>query len=220
MLKPLLLCLAAFACGAESVASAATLGKVDFENSCKAEVRPQINEAVALLHSFEFNESEPIFDQVEHCDPACSIAAWGKALARTEWEGPNAPQKTLQEGWEQLRPWLSIKAGTQREQMYLGAVRSMYEGYSDTPGRTRWSRYLVRMAALRRQYPQDRDASMLYALGLVWTAGEGRRGIAQRGRALRILLPLFSKLPDHPGAAHYIIHAADTPELAKIALTA
>jgi len=76
------------------------------------------------------------------------------------------------------------------------------------------------MAALRRRYPQDSDASMFYALGLVWTAGDGRRGMAQRRRALRILLPLFSLLPDHPGAAHYIIHAADTPELAAIALPA
>lgn len=220
MLKLLFLCLAAFACGAESRASAATLGKVEFENSCKAEIRPRINEAVALLHSFEFKEAEAIFDQVEQRDPTCDIAAWGMALARTEWDGANAPQKTLQEGWEQLRRWLSMKAKTHREQMYLDAVRGMYEGYSDTPGRVRWSRYLGRMAAIRRQYPQDSDASMFYALGLVWTAGEGRRGIAQRRRALRILLPLFSRLPDHPGAAHYIIHAADTPELAAIALPA
>ena len=220
MLKPLLLCLAVFACCEESVASAATLGKVEFENSCQTEVRLQINEAVALLHSFEFKEAETIFEQVEHRDPTCAIAAWGMALARTEWDGANAPQKTLQEVWEQLRPWLSIKAGTQREQMYLDAVRGMYEGYSGTPGGVRWSRYLARMAALRRRYPQDSDASMFYALGLVWTAGDGRRGMAQRRRALRILLPLFSLLPDHPGAAHYIIHAADTPELAAIALPA
>jgi tetratricopeptide (TPR) repeat protein len=220
MLKLLQLCIVVFACGAQSVASAAALGKVEFENSCKAELRPRINEAVALLHSFEFKEAEAIFDQVEHRDPTCSIAAWGMALARTEWDGANAPQKTLQEGWEQLRPWLSIKAETQREQMYVDAVRGMYEGYSGIPGRVRWSRYLVRMAAIRRRYPQDSDASMFYALGLVWTAGEGQRGIAQRRRALRILLPLFSKLPDHPGAAHYIIHAADTPELAAMALPA
>jgi tetratricopeptide (TPR) repeat protein len=220
MLKLLLLCLAAFACSAESSAFAATLGKVEFENSCKAEVRTQINEAVALLHSFEFKESEAIFDQVEHRDSSCVVAAWGMALARTERDGANAPQKTLQEGWDELRPWLSVKAGTQREQMYLDAVRGMYEGYSGTPGGVRWSRYLARMAALRRRYPQDSDASMFYALGLVWTAGEGQRGIAHRRRALSILLPLFTRLPDHPGDAHYIIHAADTPELAAIALPA
>jgi hypothetical protein len=218
--KLAVLCLVVLACGAESVASAAALGKVEFENSCRAEFRPQINEAVALLHSFEFKEAEAIFDQVEHRDPTCGIAAWGMALARTEWDGANAPQKILQQGWEQLRPWLSIKAETQREQMYMDAIRCMYEGYSVTPGRVRWSRYLVRMAGIRRQFPQDSDASMFYALGLAWTAGEGRRGIAQRRRALRILLPLFSKFPDHPGAAHYIIHAADTPELAAIALPA
>jgi tetratricopeptide (TPR) repeat protein len=210
----------ALAFGAQSVASGAALGKVQFDNSCRAELSSQFNEAVALLHSFEFNEAEAIFNQVERRDPTCNIAAWGIALARTEWDGANAPQKTLQDGWEQLRPWLSIKAATQREQMYVDAIRGMYEGYSVIPGRARWRRYLRGMAAIRRQYPQDSDASMFYALGLVWTAGEGRIGIAQRRRALHILLPPFSKLPDHPGAAHYIIHAADTPELAAIALPA
>jgi tetratricopeptide (TPR) repeat protein len=104
--------------------------------------------------------------------------------------------------------------------MYVDAVRGLYEGYSDTPASVRWQRYITRMAALRRAYPDDNDASMFYALGLVWTAGAGRAGLARRRQALHILLPLYSKLPDHPGAAHYIIHAADTPELARVALPA
>jgi len=104
--------------------------------------------------------------------------------------------------------------------MYVVAIRGMYEGYSRLPGSLRWRRYLDGMEAIRHLYTQDSDASLFYALGLVWTAGEGPKGLAQRRRALRILLPLFSKLPDHPGAAHYIIHAADTPELAAVALPA
>ena len=139
---PAVACLVAFAFGAQSIASGAALGKVQFDNSCKPELRPEFNEAVAFLHSFEFKEAEATFDRVEHRDPTCSIAAWGMALAKTEWDGANAPQKTLQDGWEQLRPWLSIKAATQREQMYVDAIRGMYEGYSDLAGSVRWRRYL------------------------------------------------------------------------------
>jgi tetratricopeptide (TPR) repeat protein len=213
-------CFVAFAFGVQSIASGTTLGNVQFSNSCKVELNSQFNEAVALLHSFEFKEAVAIFEQVERRDPTCSIAAWGVALANTEWDGANASPKTLHDGWEQLRPWLSVQAATQREQMYLDAIRGMYEGYSDIPGSVRWRRYLGRMATIRGRYPQDSDAAMFYALGLVWTAGEGKKGIQRRRRALRILLPLFSELPDHPGAAHYIIHAADTPELAAVALPA
>jgi hypothetical protein len=62
------------------------------------------------------------------------IAAWGMALATTERSGADAPQKDLAKGWAQLQPWLAIKAGTEREQMYVDAVRAMYESYNKTSG--------------------------------------------------------------------------------------
>ncbi len=168
----------------------------------------------------EFQQAENDFKQVEATNPHCVIAAWGLALAETERSGANAPQKTLQSGWNQLQPWLSRPGGSERERMYLDAVRAMYEGYQDTPGAVRWDRYLAAMDAIRKRYPSDVNASLFYALGLVWTAGPGEEGLAQRRKALDILLPIFKEHPDNPGAAHYIIHAADTPELASIALPA
>lgn len=196
------------------------LGKVHFKNSCKAGVQVEFEQAVALLHSFEFTQAEQLFGQVEHRDPKCVIAAWGMALAETKRAGAGAPRKILGAGWKQLQPWLSVTAGTARERMYVDAVRSMYEGYRQTSAQERWRRYLAKMSAIRRKYPKDINASLFYALGLVWTAGPGPKGIAQRRKALAILLPIFHAHPDNPGAAHYIIHAADTPELAAIALPA
>ncbi|HTJ30596.1 MAG TPA: hypothetical protein VL346_08855, partial [Acidobacteriaceae bacterium] len=73
---------------------------------------------------------------------------------------------------------------------------------------------------LRSKYPDDINASLLYGLGLTWTAGSGQKGIAQRREALAIFFPIFEKYPNNPGAAHYIIHAADTAELASEALPA
>jgi tetratricopeptide (TPR) repeat protein len=196
------------------------LGTVHFQTSCNADVRVEFDQAVALLHSFEFTEAEQRFGQVEHQDPKCVIAAWGMAVAETERAGANAPPKILAAGWTQLQPWLSMKAQTTREQLYVDAVRSMYEGFEQTSGEERWNRYLARMSAIRREYPTDTNASLFYALGLVWTSGPGPNGIARRHQALEILLPIFQAYPDNPGAAHYIIHAADTPELAAMALPA
>ena len=39
-------------------------------------------------------------------------------------------------------------------------------------------------------------------------------------RAISILRPLRRQQPDHPGAAHYLIHAADRPGLAPLGLEA
>jgi tetratricopeptide (TPR) repeat protein len=213
----MLLCSCAIAANASDRAS---LGQVQFANSCKPEVQARFLEAVALLHSFEYKEAEQDFQHVEESDPACAIAAWGMAFADTERLGAGASPKVLAAGWSQLQPWLLKKPGTEREQMYLDAVRAMYEGYDRTSSGTRWNRYLERMDAIRQRYPDDVNASLFYALGLAWTAGPGEQGLVQRRKALAILLPIFQEYPDNPGAAHYIIHAADTPELASVALPA
>jgi tetratricopeptide (TPR) repeat protein len=198
----------------------ASLGDVHFPTSCAARVQSRFDSVVALLHSFEFREAEAAFRQVEKDDPKCVIAAWGLALSTTERSGADAPEKDLAAGWAELKPWLSIHAKTEREQMYVDAVRAMYEGYAEIPGNERWSKYLSRMQVLRQRFPDDVNASLFYALGLTWTAGTGEKGLEQRRQALAILLPIFREHPDNPGAAHYIIHAADTAELAAEGLPA
>ncbi len=203
-----------------SPARAASLGDVHFPTSCKPEVQSTFDSGVALLHSFEFREAEDAFRKVEQGDPKCVIAAWGVALSTTERAGANAPQKDLARGWAELQPWLSIKAPTEREKMYVDAVRAMYQDYPTVPGAKRWSDYLSTMRQLRAKNPDDTNASLFYGLGLTWTAGPGEEGLRQRRQALAIFLPIFQRYPNNPGAAHYIIHAADTAELASEALPA
>lgn len=199
---------------------AASLGDVHFPISCKAEVQGSFDLGIALLHSFEFREAEGAFRKVEQGDPTCVIAAWGVALSTTERAGANAPQKDLAKGWAELQPWLSLKARTTREQMYVNAVRAMYLDYATVPGAKRWSDYLSIMRELRAKNPDDLNASLFYGLGLTWTAGSGEHGLQQRREALAIFMPIFQQYPNNPGAAHYIIHAADTAELASEALPA
>jgi tetratricopeptide (TPR) repeat protein len=196
------------------------LGHADFPNSCSSAVQADFEQGVLLLHSFEFEQAEDDFRRVESADPRCVIAAWGLALAETGRSGANAPKENLAKGWSGLQPWIGRPAGSRREQLYFNAVRAMYEGFPQTAGTVRWSRYLHAMDRLRTLYPDDVNARLFYALGLVWTAGSGPDGLVKRRRALSILLPIFKAQPDNPGAAHYIIHAADTPELATIALPA
>lgn len=196
------------------------LGHADFANTCSPAVQSDFQDGVLLLHSMEFQQAESDFQRVESADPHCAIAAWGLALAETERSGAAAPQKDLAKGWTELEPWLSHPAGSAREQMYVDAVRAMYADYATVSGDVRWHRYLTAMEAIRQRYPDDLNASLFYSLGLVWTAGPGSGGTAQRRQALAILQPIYEKHPDNPGAAHYIIHAADTPALASVGLPA
>ena len=52
------------------------------------------------------------------------------------------------------------------------------------------------------------------------TALPSDKTYAQQLKAAAILEPMFKELPDHPGAAHYLIHAYDHPALAERALPA
>lgn len=198
----------------------ANFGQVHFENSCALTVQRSLQQSIALLHSFEFGEATATFHAVESADPTCTIAAWGVALSNTERQGANRPVRFLASGWKELQPWLSRRAKTERERMYLEAVSKLYEGYENTSGDERWHRYMAAMQQLRSKYPRDQEASLFYAVALTWNVASGKAGMDQRRKALDILLPLFEQNPKHPGAAHYILHAADTPELAAIALPA
>jgi hypothetical protein len=200
--------------------NAANYGEVRFENSCAPSVQQPLQQGIALLHSFEFGEATAAFRTVESADPTCTIAAWGIALSNTERDGADRPKPFLESGWKELQPWLSRPGRTDREHMYLDAVSKLYAGYENTSGDERWQRYIAAMRQLRSSYPTDQESSIFYALALTWTAGSGKSGIEQRREALAILLPLFKENPRHPGIAHYILHAADTPELAEMALPA
>jgi tetratricopeptide (TPR) repeat protein len=76
------------------------------------------------------------------------------------------------------------------------------------------------MERVYRQYPDDLEAACFYALSLLGTVRPGDKGYGRQALAGAIALDVYQKNPDHPGAAHYIIHAFDDPEHAIIALPA
>ena len=76
------------------------------------------------------------------------------------------------------------------------------------------------MEKVAARHPDDTDAAAFYALSLIATATPGDATLANQKQAVGILSPLFAKLPNHPGLAHYLIHANDYPPLAKSGLPA
>src|SRR5262245_60235217 len=67
------------------------LGNVSFPTSCTAAVQPAIEKGVALLHSFQYKESQQTFADATTREPKCAIAYWGKAMALYYqlWEFPD-----------------------------------------------------------------------------------------------------------------------------------
>ena len=202
-------------------APADRLGSVTFPNTCADAVKPQVNRGVALLHSFWFDEAIRTFNDVAAKDPKCGISQWGVALAM--WgnvlaTGPQPPGITA--ALAAIEKGRQMGTGSPREGDYLEAVAAFYNGAPEKDARTRKVAYEKAMETLAGKYPEDVDATIFYAMSLSGTQLPSDKTYANLLKAANLLDPLFAKMPDHPGLAHYIIHAYDVPPLAPRAIEA
>jgi hypothetical protein len=74
------------------------------------------------------------------------------------------------------------------------------------------------MRELGAAYPQDAESQVFYALALLASASPFDKAHVKQKHAVKILEPL--KYPQHPGIAHYLIHACDNQEMAEQGLIA
>jgi len=198
----------------------AQLGKVNFPTSCSSAAQAAMEKAVALLHSFQYTQSEQTFAEAAQQDPRCAMADWGKAMALYHqlWDFPDT--KDLREGREDLEEATKSGGMTEREREYISAAAAFYQDDSGLSHTARAQAYSTAMEKLYRDNPKDTDAAAFYALSLVALAEYGDHDLENRKKALAVLDPLLVSEPEHPGVAHYIIHASDTPELASEGLVA
>jgi hypothetical protein len=196
------------------------LGKVNFPVSCDPAVRPQFSSAVAMLHSFWYEKASDTFARVAEKDPGCGMAYWGIAMTYYHpiWEAPGPAD--LKAGMAAVEKARSAGAKTQRERDYIGAIETFYVDSDKVDHRSRALAYEKAMEQLQTHYNDDREAAVFYALALLATAPPTDKTYVNQRKAGSILEPIFVEQPEHPGVAHYIIHAYDYPPLADRALAA
>jgi tetratricopeptide (TPR) repeat protein len=76
------------------------------------------------------------------------------------------------------------------------------------------------MAVVAAANPADDEAQAFYALALLATMPRGDAALPIRRQAGAIAEKVFARNPNHPGAAHYILHAYDHGSLVARALPA
>ena len=189
------------------------LGRVLFKTSCSPEAHKQFERALAMLHSFFFPETVKAFAAIPQTDPSCAIAYWGLAVSirPNPLVGP-FDAATLKRGLEAVEKGKAIGAKTQRERDWLAAIGEFYKDYDKVDQDTRTKNYEKAMEALVQKYPDDVEAKIFYALALNETFDH--KSMANLEKAIKILVPLDKKYPDHPGITHYLIHSYDFPPIA------
>jgi hypothetical protein len=196
------------------------LGTVRFEISCAASERAAFNRAVALLHSFAYDDADKAFASVAERDPTCAIAHWGRAMTHYHqlWDVPVG--SGLAAGIAEIDRATKLGGGTPRERALIASLKAYYTDADRVPAADRAVRYSNAMAIVTRDFPGDYEVAIFYALSLIATAPAKGRSHSQQKRAAAILEPIWKRLPDHPGVPHYLIHAYDSAELASLGLPA
>ncbi|HKO61104.1 MAG TPA: hypothetical protein VJV03_08095, partial [Pyrinomonadaceae bacterium] len=139
---------------------------------------------------------------------------WGEAMAHNHplWSEQDAPSAR-----DVLAKIKDTQKLSTRERAYLQAVKALY-GEGDKS--TRDAAYSAAIEKIYRDYPDDLDAAAFYSLSLLGMMRMEEKSYRLQARAGAIALDVYQKNPNHPGAAHYIIHAFDDPDHAILALPA
>jgi tetratricopeptide (TPR) repeat protein len=199
------------------------LGTVAFENSCAPDVQKPLAQALAMLHSFWYEAARKQFAAAAQEDQKCAIAWWGVAMSHWQplWEPRGPVPEAFQAGLAAIHKAREI-GGTPRERAYIAALESFFARAEAVDHRDRVVAYEEAMQKLHASYAQDDEARVFYALSLLGSATSlpPDKTYRRQKRAGELLMPVFRDRPNHPGVAHYIIHAYDYPPLAKSALEA
>jgi hypothetical protein len=197
------------------------LGEVNFPVSCSPAAQKEFNRAMALFHSFWFDPAKKSFSRVLEHDPGCGMAYWGIALMSMgnpfAWPPNPGAMKAASAAMTEAQ---RVSARSERERGYISALGVFFKDWETTDYRPRALAFEKAMENLAARYPEDVEAQILYALVLNATALPTDKTFANQLKAASILEPLFKKYPNHPGAAHYLIHTYDYAELAERGLPA
>jgi tetratricopeptide (TPR) repeat protein len=197
------------------------LGKVSFPMTCAPAVQEQFDRGVALLHSFAYTAAEDAFQSVAELDPRCAMAHWGMAMAYFHqlWDPPIAPA-AVSIAQKEIQLAQLMKAGSERERQFIHALGLLYQDAATVPYRTRALNYERAMSDLAAENRRDVEAQVFYALALLANASPTDKTHAKQKQAGDLLEQLDRTYPEHPGIAHYLIHAYDNAELAPKGLPA
>ncbi|MEP7119064.1 MAG: hypothetical protein ABI880_15865 [Acidobacteriota bacterium] len=196
-------------------------GSITFPTSGAAAAQDAFLTGVKALHNFQFDEAAVIFKQAETADPKFALAYWGEAMSHNHPLWAQQDVAKAKEALDRLAPSHEARlvlAKLPKEKALLEAQQVLFFAPGDKLARDiAYSNAMARMSA---QWPDDNEISILYALSLLGQVRPGDAGFRRQARAASIAERIFKANPNHPGAAHFIIHAFDDPDHAPLALDA
>ncbi len=196
-------------------------GNISFPNSGATEAQAAFLTGVNALHSFQFDEARFAFEEAQRIDPSFALAYWGQAMSHNHPLWAQQDIHAASAALNRLAPTADArlaKAPMEKEKAFLTALETLYYSPGDKLARDKaYSNY---MAGMHERWPDDHEIAIFYSLSLLGTVRPGDRGFRRQAHAAAIAQNVFKENPNHPGAAHFIIHSFDDPDHAILALPA
>ena len=188
------------------------LGRADFPITCSRQAQEEFNRAIALLHHMTYPQARAAFERVATTDPRCAMAHWGIAMTLFQPLWPTRPRpEALRRGWEAVQKAKSLQPPTELERSFVAAAEAFFLDPSSSDYWLRIRRWEQAMEKVYTSFPNDPEAAAFYALAHLATTPSNTISRAHSDRAAEILLSVYKRNPDHPGAMHYLVHANDVP---------
>ena len=199
-----------------------SLGTVEFPVSCTPSGQAAFNGAVALLHHMTYPQARQAFERLAEAEPRCAMAHWGIAMTLFQPLWPTRPTPDeLRRGWRATQQAMALDPPTERERMFVGAAEAFFRDPESMDYWQRIKRWEQAMQRVHLAIPHDAEATAFYALSHLAAAPADSTARAYSARASDLLLTVYERNPDHPGAMHYLVHANDAPgrERESLAIT-
>jgi hypothetical protein len=196
------------------------LGHISFPTSTRvAAAQEAFIQGMLLLHLFEYPFARDEFQRAQQLDPGLAMAYWGEAMTYNHpiWDEQNLAAARAALVKLGATPEERVaRTPVAREQGLLAALEQLFG-----PGTKaqRDQAYMRSMEQLAKAYPEDHEVQLFYALS-VFGVQAGVRDIPAYMLSTAIAQGVFSENPQHPGAAHYLIHGVDDPVHAVLGLRA
>ncbi len=188
------------------------LGTVHFPVSCSAPAQRDFDQALALLHHMTYPQARSAFAALATREPDCAMAHWGVAMTLFQPLWPTRPTPAdLARGAAEVAAARAARPATEREQRFIDAAAAFFGNEGAPAYWDRINRWEAAMRGVHEAFPRDDEATVFYALSHLAVAPANQAARANADRAAALLLPVYQRNPEHPGAMHYLVHANDTP---------
>ena len=189
------------------LAQDARLGVLHFPISCGWQSQREFTTATSLLHLFQFADADYVYTDLVKQDSECAMGYWGIAMSRLQnplYLLPNDDDVNIAR--RALTAAEAARHTSPRERLYIAAARKLFPATGISGWNERLIAYARAMEAVVTKYPEDREATVFFALALNFAAPLGDSISRERTRAAELLLQVFSEQPDHPGIFHYLTY--------------